>query len=92
VKFLLTPIDDVACFASVVTSGAIGLKARATVRVHLERNARDVEPLLRECPAGENTHKRWPSPVTELGRPLLEHFEEHRAGRTRCDAFRFAMK
>ena len=90
-ELLLAPIDDVACLASVVARGVMGLEPCKTIRVHLERKARDVEPLLGRRPTRVNTDKRGPSPLSSLRRPLPKHFEENRAGGTRLDAFRLAM-
>src|SRR5215469_9878608 len=56
VELLLTPIDDVACFASVVASGVIGLEAGRTIGVHLERQPANVEPFLGRGATRENTH------------------------------------
>jgi hypothetical protein len=87
VVVLFAPIGYIACFASAVARGVIGLEACETIRLHLERKSRDLKPLLGHRPTGENTHKRSPSPFSSFGRPLPKYFEEHRARGTGLDAF-----
>src|SRR4029077_16153077 len=91
VELLLAPIDDGACFPFDVARGVIPLEAWKTIRVQLERKARDFEPLPGRRPTRENTHKRGPSPFSSLGRRLPKHFEENRAGGPRLDALCFVI-
>ena len=62
------------------------------VQLYLERKTRDLKPLLGRRPVRQDTHQRGPGLLRTIRRPPPEHFEEHRARRTRLDAFCSLLK